>query len=421
MIQRLRDLRHLLLARRMSADGLERWRLERLRQTIRHAAATVPFYRERFRAAGVDADAVRSLADLARLPVTEKSELIDAGVRAFATDVDPAACTRKNTSGSTGRSWRMPATAAETREHELIIFRTLLGMGLGPLDRLAVASAVGRHRTRFYQRLGLFRSINVSRFLSPGEQLLALQRFQPTFLWAYPTVLRKLLPLVDDQLSRVIRPRAIMTAGEVLEPQLRRRLADDLDAEFFNLYGSTEVGIIAGECRAHRGLHVVADRMLLECVGADGPVPAGERGQAVVTCLGPRAVPMIRYRVGDVIRMLVERCPCGSAFPLIEAPVGRADDALRLPDGRLLYPAECDAFVGCHEVLQYRFVQTAPDRVRVEVQLRGVASAAALAQLEARAKAYLGGAVRAELETVERFNEQGIKFRIFRPLEAPPQ
>ena len=415
MIQQLWEFRHLLAARRWSRSELREMQGARLRRTIRHAVEKVPYYRELFRQTGLDAESIRTAEDLVRVPVTTKSDLVAAGVDALAGDVDPAACTGKNTSGSTRRPLRVPEMPSEGRSHNLMVFRTLLDMGFRPLDRMAVVSAIGRHQPRLYQRLGLFRSRNISRFQSPAEQLLALQRYQPTFVWAYPTVLRYLLPMVDDQLSRVIRPRANINAGEVMDPQLRARLRDDLDAEFFNLYGSTEAGIVAGECRAHRGLHVHADRLVLECLESGEPVLPGEWGAAVVTCLWPRAMPMIRYRVGDVFRFLDERCECGSAFPLIEAPVGREDDALRLPDGRRLYPGDCDAFVGCREVLQYRFVQEGADLLRVQLKLREEPTNDVLLRLKGRVADYLGDAVSAEIELIERFPESEIKFRIFLP------
>jgi phenylacetate-CoA ligase len=419
MIRALMELPRVLAARRMTAAELRELQVSRLRATIRHAVDQVPYYRDLFRAAAVDPDAIRSAEDLERIPVTTKADLIAAGTDALARDVDLGTCTSKNTSGSTRKALRIPATPEERREHDLFVFRSLLDMGLRPLDRLAVVSAVGSHRTRLYQRLGLFRSVNISRFQSPEDQLRALQRYQPTFLWIYPTVMRRLLPLVVDQLSRVIRPRAVVHAGEVLDPQLRALLREDLDAEFFNLYGSTEVGIIAAECRAHRGLHVHADRLLLECLGADGPAPPGTRGAAVVTCLAPRALPMIRYRVGDIFQFLDGPCPCGSALPLMGAPVGRETDTLRLPDGRLLYPGECDAFVDCREVLRYRFLQDSPSRFRVQVQPREEASDDLLATLRLRVARYLGEGVHAEVEFVDHFPGQAMKFQAFRPQGSP--
>jgi len=419
LIQQLWELRHLLDARRWSPSELREIQAARLHQTIRRAVENVPYYRELFRRARLDPGSIRTVEDLRRIPVTTKSDLVAAGADALARDVDLAACSGKNTSGSTGRPLRVPEMASEGQSHNLMIFRTLLDMGFRPRDRMAVVSAIGRHEPRLYQRLGLFRSRNISRFQSPGEQLLALQRYQPTFVWAYATVLRYLLPMVDDQLSRVIRPRAVINAGEVMDPQLRARLRDDLDAELFNLYGSTEAGIVAGECRAHRGLHVHADRLVLECLESGEPVLPGERGAAVVTCLWPRAMPMIRYRVGDIFRFLDERCPCGSAFPLIEAPVGREDEALRLPDGRRLYPGDCDAFIGCREVLQYRFVQEGADRFRVELKLRGEPTNDVLLRLKGRVADYLGDAISTEIKLMERFPEAEIKFRIFLSRWAP--
>jgi phenylacetate-CoA ligase len=261
--------------------------------------------------------------------------------------------------------------------------------------------------------LGIFRSRNISRFDSPEQQLRELQRFRPTVVWGYATVARTLLPLVDDQLDRIMRPRLYINAGEVLDPHLRARLRESLGADMTDLYGSTEVGIIAAGCSARRGLHVHADAVVLECLGNDGAATPDERGAAVVTCLGARAMPMIRYRVGDLFRWLDGPCPCGSAMPLMQAPIGREADALRLPGGRRLYPGECEAFVGRREVLQYRFTQEAPQRVRVEVVLRHEAARADLAALRARVAACLGDGVEATLEVLEAFPDRAIKFRTF--------
>lgn len=414
-------MRDLLAVRRMSVADLRDLQSQRLRETVRHAADRVPYYRDLFRAAGVDASSIRTAEDLRCIPVTTKADLVAAGEKARALDVETRRCTRKSTSGSTGAPLRLLSTPAEDRAHNLIVFRSLLAMGFRPFDRLAVMSALGAHQTRAYQRLGLYRSRNISRFASPEQQLLELQRYRPTFVWGYATVARTLLPFVDDQLGRIVKPRVYINAGEVLDPHLRARLREHLSAELTDLYGSTEVGIVAAGCRAGRRLHVNADVLVLECIGDDGSFAPGELGAAVVTCLGPRAMPMIRYRVGDIFRFLDGPCPCGSPMPAMEAPIGREADGLRLPDGRRLYPGECGAFVGCREVLQYRFTQEAPDRVRVQVVLRDEATPATMAHLRDRVAAYLGESVQAQVEVLKEFPGHAIKFRTFVGDRAAPR
>ncbi len=414
MIAKLLAFRRLLAARSLPPGALERLRNERLQATIRWAFETVPYYRELFQSSGVSPGDIRTTADLKHVPVTTKRQLVAAGLAATTSSgVDPAACTRVATTGSTTSPLRLYMTPREERLHRLVQFRTLLGMGLRPSDRMAVLSAVRPHRQGLHQRLGLYRSRNIPRFVSPGEQLLALQRFQPTVIWAYATVLREVLDLIDFQISRIVRPRAVISAGEVLDPLVRQRLFSNLEAELYHLYGSTEAGVIAGDCSEHQGLHVNSDQVVLEIVDQEGngPVPAGRLGAAVVTTLNMRATPLIRYRTGDMLSCVGRQCPCGSPFPLIGVPPGREDDVIVLPSGRRLYPLDCDAFQALDEVRQYRFVQGRLDRIELQVRLRHLPDEETLPKIGGRVGAWLGEPIPLEIRVVDRFPDRKLKFR----------
>ena len=85
--------------------------------------------------------------------------------------------------------------------------------------------------------------------------------------------------------------------------------------------------------------HVNADQLILECLDDDGrPVEPGTPGVVVVTSLYGFVMPFIRFRLGDICTPIEQRCSCGSSFPLVSAPLGRQDDVLRLPSGKLLAP-----------------------------------------------------------------------------------
>jgi phenylacetate-CoA ligase len=131
--------------------------------------------------------------------------------------------------------------------------------------------------------------------------------------------------------------RAICTAGELLSDARRERIAELWNCRVYNLYGCTEAGNIAADCDEGR-LHVSWDHFLLEVLdeGLEKPVPAGQRGVAVLTTLTREAQPLVRFVLGDYVRVIEDHgCPCGRQSPVIEH-FGRDLNRLRVGD-RWLY------------------------------------------------------------------------------------
>ncbi|MBI4585368.1 MAG: phenylacetate--CoA ligase family protein [Planctomycetes bacterium] len=163
------------------------------------------------------------------------------------------------------------------------------------------------------------------------EQIEKLERFQPAMLAGYPSAID---PLARAQLEGrlAIRPRRVLTGGETLAEGLRERVRAAWGAEVFDCYGLTETLVIAWECREHRGLHIDEDAAIIEVVDDRGRVlPAGEKGSAIlVTNLFNFTLPIIRYRVGDMLRIATEPCPCGVPFARLVSLEGRREEELRL-------------------------------------------------------------------------------------------
>jgi phenylacetate-CoA ligase len=114
--------------------------------------------------------------------------------------------------------------------------------------------------------------------------------------------------------------RAICLAGELLTDARRARIADLWQADVYNLYGCTEAGNIAADCSAGR-LHLAWDHFLLEILDETRGRPAapGELGLAVVTTLTRRAMPLLRFVLGDYVRLRSgPPCPCGRTSPVLE-------------------------------------------------------------------------------------------------------
>jgi phenylacetate-CoA ligase len=139
----------------------------------------------------------------------------------------------------------------------------------------------------------------------------------------------------------------------------------------FDLYGSNETGVMAMECRAHEGLHVAADTLVVEILDDEGrPLPAGQSGRIVVTDPWNLGFALIRLDLGDMGCYLPAPapCSCGVTFPRLAPVEGRRIDFLVLPDGRRMHGLHLAGHLNkAQGVRWYRFVQVAPDEVVLHV------------------------------------------------------
>jgi phenylacetate-CoA ligase len=207
----------------------------------------------------------------------------------------------------------------------------------------------------------------------------------------------------------------LITLAEVLDEGLTKRILDDLDLELFNFYMSTEFGGIASECPAHEGLHVNADQLILECLDDENePVKPGTPGTVVVTSLYAFTMPLIRYCLDDICRPFEGQCSCGAAFPLISPPIGRLDDVIQLPSGRIMSPSTFFDVVNLvHGIDQFRAIQDSLDHILLRLVPWEHPGKDVLAQLLSQLVELLGEPVRLDIEIVDSIEKGPDKFRRF--------
>jgi phenylacetate-CoA ligase len=158
-------------------------------------------------------------------------------------------------------------------------------------------------------------------------------------LVGYPTHLRELLrSLGEDERRRLRRTlRMVMTDSELLAPSSRKARTEGFGVPVFDEYGAWELLNVYYECRCG-GRHIAQDRVLVEIVGDDGdPVPNGTEGWVVATHLRERAMPLVRYWLGDAGLIEPGRCPCGRRFRTMRLTKGRENDNVTLPGGKRLW------------------------------------------------------------------------------------
>ena len=302
MIRRLACIPDLVRVERLSPEALRRLQDRRVRRLVHHAYREVPFYRERFDAAGVRPDDISGCDDLRLLPVTTKRQMRDAGpVRTVAQSETLDSLRTVRTSGTSGDPFTVWLTPLEHATRTFAAMWPLRAIGLKPRNTLVVVGHVWRFRHDFLQRLGLYRRYQIPPLDSTQSQIEQLRRLRPDVIWTTPTYLMTIREAVDD-LFTVCRPQVIVTTGESASPSLSHWLGSHDGLAYFNWYGASETGRIAWECPAHEGLHVAASRIVLERV----PSAAQARediGEAIVTVLDQFAMPFIRYQLGRPDRL----------------------------------------------------------------------------------------------------------------------
>ena len=191
----------------------------------------------------------------------------------------------------------------------------------------------------------------------PIETLVCqLNKWQPDMLAGYPSMMRVLAE--EQRLGRLhIAPRFLVSVSETLTDDTRRCIEQTWHTRLFNMYATTEGGIMAMECQCHRGLHLFEDLVIVEVVDAHNrPVPPGVYGEKVLlTVLFSRTQPLIRYEVTDRVSLSsrAQHCLCGRPFALLEGIEGRAPEVLH-------FPARTGGEVAVHPLVLYRVMETVP-------------------------------------------------------------
>lgn len=361
------------------AADIEALQMRKLAALLQHAYAHVPFYRQRFEAAGLRPADIQSVADLSRLPLLTKRDIQDNTERMLARSVDRRALLENHTGGSTGdpltfyqdaefRAW---SDADKLRNYRMAGYE--LGKRWAFLwgsdyDARAHKGWRGRLQDRvIYNTLWINTfDLTADRLAEAAQQLV---HFQPEVLVAYVSSATLLARLVRDRKIAGLRPRAIQTSAEVLTPDDRALLEATFGCQVFDRYGCREVNNIAHECDAHQGMHLLAENNLVELIDSAGqPARPGDVGRIVVTNLNNMAMPFIRYEIGDMAVPSAQACACGRGLPLLSSIVGRKADVITSPSGKLLHGEFfTHLFYKLGGVYQFRVVQETRADLRVQV------------------------------------------------------
>ncbi|MCC6124168.1 MAG: phenylacetate--CoA ligase family protein [Pirellulales bacterium] len=343
----LRDYRRLLRTQYDAPETIRQRQWEQISQLLDHAYRTTRFWKARFDEAGLEPDEVRTFDDFRRVPMLTKTDLRTRRDDMISDRFDAVRLLRRRTSGSTGVPVEVLLDEATNQFHRACTLRSdewsgwKLGERMAAIWGNAAVEYRGRNWRGYLRNLLLHRatyldSLNID---EPAMERFAaaLRRRPPSLLYGHAHSIYLFATFLRARGIADIRPRAIISAAMVLHDWERKTLEEVFHCPVTNRYGCEEVALIACECERHQGLHVNAEGIYLEILQTDGgPAAPGELGTIVVTDLTNKAMPIIRYRIGDMGAMSGRRCACGRGLPLLERVEGRIADYVLTPGGRLV-------------------------------------------------------------------------------------
>ncbi|MDF1551696.1 MAG: AMP-binding protein [Deferrisomatales bacterium] len=339
---------------------LEDLQLRRFRERMQYVYDRSPLYRRKFDAAGIRPDHIRTLADVRRIPFTEKEELRESqarkppwgdflcippeeGVRVF------------QTTGTTGIPVRALLNKTDWTVHFYEQFMHFMhGYGITPADVLFVPFSYGLYIAWWGFQAALEQAgvtIVPGGGQSTEDRVRNLLDWGATAVCGTPTYLLRLGEVAGNLgLDLPGSPvRVVVAAGEpgANVPATKRALQELWGAEVFDDIGSTEISNFGFECVAHQGTHVIESMFLAECLDPETlePVAPGQVGELVLSNLCTESMPLLRYRMKDLVRFQTEPCACGRTYLRLEGGVlGRSDDMFQFA-GVNIFPSAVENLV----------------------------------------------------------------------------
>lgn len=357
----------------LSRQDLEGVQLLKLKRILGWAYQRSPFYRSQFDQAGVSIGDIQTLADLPKIPLTDKDAWLAAqegSQRGFGTIMalsEREVVRYHQTSGTTGQPIRLAFSHRDWNWWLQCWGYGLAALGLSEDDRALVCFP-------FNLFVGWWGGQDAARLMrccvysgggmSTDERLQLILDHRITVLMGAPSYLLRMASAAGE---RGIQPSELTVRKLVCGaepggsiPATRRRLEQAWGAEVFDHLGASEVGPWGYECGAHPGgVHICEAFFLMEFVDPETFQPArpGELARLVVTSLEKYTQPVIRWDLKDLVRVAGQACPCGRTFRWVEGGIlGRADDLIKIR-GVLFSPRGVEDVVRCFEhIREYRVV-----------------------------------------------------------------
>ena len=347
-----------------------------------HTNNTVPFYKNSFKQTGVSPEDIRTWDDYQRVPILTKNQIRDDPDQ-FLSTLPRTKVSKLSTSGSTGLPLTFHLSQTSIAADLVCRYRALKWWGVKLGDRHIelwgtdyadnvypdLKAAVEARFIKPVEDQVMNRRSLIIKILTPDNlehNWRVMQSYQPKYLFGFVSAMYVLAQFIRERGydGRSLGLKLLVSFGEILYDWQQDEFSKVFGCPTADEYGATDVGLIAygypcGE------MHIMDDYMIVEIIKSD---PQDEFGEVVVTNLENWGSPLIRYNLQDLAYPLEESfiCPLSLGFSRFESVVGRHNDTIRLPDGRIIHSTFFTWFMKELEyVHNFQVIQKLPDSFEV--------------------------------------------------------
>lgn len=334
--------------------------LDLVNDRIRALIEADSFYGKKLAEAGITH--VETPEDFTKLPFSEKKDLRDAYPLGLMTAPEEEIVRIHSSSGTTGTPVVIPYTAKDVEDWAIMFARCYETAGITNKDRIQITPGYGLWTAGIGFQNGCERLGAMAIPMGPGnteKQLEMMQAMKSTVLCSTSSYA---LLLAEEIQKRGIKDKIHLKKGvigsERWSDKMRKRIANELGIELFDIYGLTEIygPGIGINCPGETAMHYWDDFIYLEIIDpkTGENVPDGEYGEIVITTLVKEGAPLIRYRTHDLSRIVPGKCKCGRCYPRIDVIMGRTDDMMKIK-GVNVFPSQIEEVLGTFEEISSEY------------------------------------------------------------------
>jgi phenylacetate-CoA ligase len=316
---------------------LEKMQYKLLKSLVYRLYSFSPFYHDRMKEQKVHPDDIRELSDVRKLPFMFKRDLRDNYPDRIFTASQEELVRYHVSSGTTGKPTVVGYTQNDLNIWTTSLARGLTSIGLGRGDIIQVSYGYGLFTGGLGMHYGAERigaTVLPTSVGNTERQIELMQDLKATAIACTPSYLLHIGEVAEKMGISIKKDTCLRTGILGAEPwteSMRNRMEDWLGIKAYDIYGTSELsGPMFTECSEQNGFHIWSDIALVEIIDpkTEEPLESGEKGEVTITMLQKEALPMIRYRIGDISSMENEVCSCGRTHPRIQRIQGRVDDML---------------------------------------------------------------------------------------------
>ncbi|WP_295221400.1 AMP-binding protein [uncultured Chryseobacterium sp.] len=353
---------------RASVQYIKTFQEQKLQELLVYLKANSPFYQKVFRENNIDIADIQTLEDLQKIPTTTKNDIQQNNDDFFCVTQDKIV-DYSTTSGTLGD----PVTfGLSDNDLERLAYNEAISFACAGIQKGDVVQMITTIDKRFMAGLAYFLGLrkmgaSVVR-MGPGIPELqwdSIFRYKPKYLITVPSFLLKMIDYaekhgIDYQNSSVYGAVCI---GESIKNQdftdniLSKKIKEKWNIKLFSTYASTEMSTAFTECEQQTGGHHHPELIITEILDDDGnPVKEGESGELTITTLGVEALPLLRFKTGDIVKAHYEPCPCGRNTMRLGPVLGRKQQMIKYKGTTLYPPAMNDILNDFNNILCYQIV-----------------------------------------------------------------